>query len=143
MTQESCRIHWNTKGDHVEQVKKNRLSNAFSDLKQAVQYRKDSKAGKYSIDSYLDMIGMFSDKLILEARQEKLRFINGSCTVLSDDRFQNLYFKVELYFENADDEKIVKEFSTEKSTDLFVKETIELFKDKTVLLYEIEEPKGE
>lgn len=127
----------------MEQVKKNRLSNAFSDLKQAVQYRKDSKAGKYSIDSYLDMIGMFSDKLILEARQEKLRFINGSCTVLSDDRFQNLYFKVELYFENADDEKIVKEFSTEKSTDLFVKETIELFKDKTVLLYEIEEPKGE
>lgn len=127
----------------MEQVKKNRLSNAFSDLKQAVQYRKDSKAGKYSIDSYLDMIGMFSDKLILEARQEKLRFINGSCTVLSDDQFQNLYFKVELYFENADDEKIVKEFSTEKSTDLFVKETIELFKDKTVLLYEIEEPKGE
>lgn len=127
----------------MEQVKKNRISNAFSDLKQAVQYRKDSKAGKYSIDSYLDMIGMFSDKLILEARQEKLRFINGSCTVLSDDQFQNLYFKVELYFENADDEKIVKEFSTEKSTDLFVKETIELFKDKTVLLYEIEEPKGE
>ena len=127
----------------MEQVKKNRISNAFSDLKQAVQYRKDSKAGKYSIDSYLDIIGMFSDKLILEARQEKLRFINGSCTVLSDDQFQNLYFKVELYFENADDEKIVKEFSTEKSTDLFVKETIELFKDKTVLLYEIEEPKGE
>ena len=117
------------------------VSEAIGELINAIRFRNDSKKGKYSLDTYLDIISQRADEIIEESIQNKLYYITGLCKVSLEDK--QLKTDIELYFSNSEGERIQKTFSVEKTTSCFVRETMDLFHEKKVLIYNIDLRKGD
>lgn len=126
----------------MTKVEKKDIKGAFDEFIKALKFRNDSKQGKFSIDTYLDMLGDYTDKLIIDTKKEGLVYSNGKCTVTQNELKDSLIFHVELFFTQKDkEEMILKELSVNKPKDAFVRETEDYFINEVALVYNIEDPK--
>lgn len=95
----------------------------LADLFESIQYCMDSKKGKFSLDTYLDIIGEYADKQILAAQKEGLVYRGGQCAVKKATATSESYiFEVNLYFETETGEQVKKEAKRELPIDKFVRE---------------------
>lgn len=117
-------------------------TNVLKEMMDAIKFCIDSKKGKYSLDTYLDILGEYADRQIINEENEGLEYIGGKCSVKAsgnDSRY--IEFAVKLYFEDQHGEPVKKEAKRELPWNKFVSETVNIIGEKT-LVYNIENPGG-
>lgn len=90
----------------------------LGELFDSIKFFRESRKGKYSLDTYLDIIGEYTDQLIKESEEkEKLFFSGGECEAYKNADDDKYTFSIKMYFASPSGEKIVKEAvrSLEKS----------------------------
>lgn len=95
---------------------------AMSELWKAIKYAIESKQGKYDLDTYLDIVGEYADRLITDSeKKENLFYQGGQCEVIQlEECYQ---FSVKLYFKSEDGTDILKEASKKIKKNRFTAET--------------------
>lgn len=95
---------------------------AMSELWKAIKYAIESKQGKYDLDTYLDIVGEYAERLIAESeKKENLLYQGGHCEVTQmEDCYQ---FAVKLYFMSEDGADTIKEASKKIKKNRFTSET--------------------
>ena len=121
----------------MENGKTNSLREAFNELVKAIQYRNDSKKGLLSMDSFLDIIGDACDKEIENTKGEGANYIHGECVVEKNEESSLYKFYINLVFSNISNETFSKNMTLEKNFDDFTRETINLFDNKSEVIYSI------
>ena len=121
----------------------NEFSGAFKEMFNSIKFCIDSKKGKYSLDTYLDIVGEYADRQIIAGKNEGLEYFGGECTVKKSETDSSiLEFSVELYFENQQGESIKKEAKRNLPLSKFVDETANVISSET-LKFNIKKPGGE
>lgn len=121
----------------------NEFSGAFKEIFDSIKFCIDSKKGKYSLDTYLDIVGEYADRQIISCENEGLEYLGGKCTVKkSKIDLSLLEVSVELYFENKQGESIKKEANRNLSLSKFVGETASAIGSE-ILKFNIKKPGGE
>ena len=94
----------------------------MSELWNSIKYAIESKQGKYDLDTYLDIVGEYADRLIAESeKKENLLYQGGQCEVTQlEDCYQ---FAVKLYFKSEDGTDVLKEASKKIGKNRFTSET--------------------
>lgn len=120
----------------------NKKDSVFQDFWNSIQYYIDSKKGKYSLETYLQIISEYTDELIKDAERKGFLYKGGKCGVWKNDKSEMLEFHIEMYFENRDREVIEKEAERQLSIKKFTREAVATIGDKG-LKFNIERPKEE
>lgn len=95
----------------------------WSELWDSIKFCKESKSGKYSLDTYLDIVGEYTDRQIKSAEDEGMTYLGGECQITNSYETNTYDFEVKMFFEDCKDEKIVKEAKRSLPKDKFVSET--------------------
>lgn len=96
---------------------------ALGELFDSIKFLFDSKKGKYSLDTYLDIVSEYTDGIISDSVAEGLYYLGGECEVINNQKDSTYDFKLSLFFESKDTERIVKEASRSISKEKFTTET--------------------
>lgn len=107
-------------GNWMKHVQKNSI---WRELWDSIKFWKESKSGKYSLDTYLDIVGEYTDRLILLAENDGLTYLGGECQIINSYDTNTYDFKVKMFFENSKGENIVKEAERSLAKVKFVSET--------------------
>lgn len=96
---------------------------AWKEFCESIQFFIDSKKGKYSLETYLEIVGEYTDRLIIEAEGTGMNYSGGECTVKKKPD-ENVYeFNVKIHFTGIDDVPICKEAVRKIPIDKFTRET--------------------
>ena len=110
----------------------------LDELISSFKFYKESKKGKYSLDTYLDIISEYTDRMILQCEKESYIFLGGMCKAINND-IENTYdFTVNIYFLSCDGKRIMKEATRKLSKERFTSETEQEL--STEKLFEIKKP---
>jgi len=100
-----------------------REKSVWNELWNAIKYCKESKRGKYSLDTYLDIIGEYTDRQILNAEQEGLKYLGGECRIHNSFENEEFDFEIKMFFENDGGNSLVKESKWSLPKERFTSET--------------------
>lgn len=100
-----------------------RENSVWSELWDSIKYYKESKSGKYSLDTYLDIVGEYTDRQIKEAEENELTYLGGECQITNSYDTNTYNFAVQMFFLDNRGEKIVKEAKRNLPKEKFVSET--------------------
>lgn len=95
----------------------------LDELINSFKFYRESKKGKYSLDTYLEIVGEYTDRLILQCEKEGLMYVGGTCTVENNSVESTFDFKVKMYFESAEGNNILKEATRSLKKERFTSET--------------------
>lgn len=98
-------------------------SSVLNELIKAFKYYIESKKGKYSLKTYLDIIGEYTDRLIVTGEKEGFSFLGGTCTVANNEHDATYDFKIEMYFQDNEGNNITKEATRSLNKRRFTTET--------------------
>lgn len=98
-------------------------TSVWSELWDSIKFCKESKSGKYSLDTYLDIVGEYTDRQIKLAETERLTYLDGECQITNSYETKTYDFEVKMYFQDSKGEKILKEAKRNLPKDKFVSET--------------------
>ena len=113
----------------------------IGDLFNAVIYTIESKKGKYSLETYLKIIGEYTDRVIIEQKKKGMRFRGGTCTVSkSKSDLSELMFTVRMYFVDQVGQEILQEAKRNIPAKKFTRETLSRLSDEETI-FRIDEPK--
>lgn len=118
----------------MEDTRKNSI---WSELWNSIKYCKESKSGKYSLDTYLDILEEYTDRQIIEAEEGGLTYLGGECQVInsSDNTYE---FSIQMFFSDDSGEKIIKNAKRNLPKNKFVSETKQAVGKK--IKFEIQRP---
>ena len=118
----------------MEDTRKNSI---WSELWNSIKYCKESKSGKYSLDTYLDILGEYTDRQIIESEEGGLTYLGGECQVInsSDNTYE---FFIQMFFSDDSGEKIIKDAKRNLPKNKFVSETKQAVGKK--IKFEIQRP---
>lgn len=119
-------------------MEKEQKSSVWIELMDSIKFCRESKRGKYSLDTYLDIVEEYTDGQIKSAEIEGLTYIGGECQIINSYEMKTYDFEVKMYFEDSKGEKIVKEAKRSLPKDKFVSETDRKVGEK--VRYEIQSP---
>lgn len=110
--------------------------NALKEMLDSVKFSIESKKGKYSLDTYLDILGEYTDLQIINGEKEGLEYIGGKCSdKVCEKNPEYMEFVVELYFENQWGEPVKREARRNIPLNKFVSETISTVGKETLSFY--------
>ena len=99
------------------------IKSALDELIGSFRFYSESKKGKYSLDTYLDIIGEYTDRIVLECEKENYTFRGGTCTAKNNNAECTYDFTVKIYFQDNDGKEIVKEATRSLPKERFTSET--------------------
>lgn len=99
------------------------VKSVLDELVASFKYYKESKKGKYSLDTYLDIIGTYTDKIIVQSELESLEFTGGVCCVKNNTLDSTYVFSIKMYFKNSEGKSILKEATRCLDKRRFISET--------------------
>lgn len=112
----------------------------FSELFDAIVFCLDSKAKKFSLDTYLDIIGKYTDKLIVGEEKNGNSFVSGKCRAeLEND---GIMFTVCMFFVDQNNMSYEKKASRKLPKTRFTHETIAILKNGPAE-FDIDKPRRE
>lgn len=117
---------------------KEQENSIWSDLWDAIKFCKESKSGKYSLDTYLDIIGEYTDRQINAAETEGLTYLGGECQITNLFEANVYDFEVKMFFKDDNGENIEKSAKRSLPKDKFVSETDREIGEK--IKFEIQRP---
>lgn len=100
------------------------LRSLWQELIDSFYYMIDSIQGKLSLDSYLDILGQYTDSLILASAQEGLSYLSGTCTIRADEAGKALLFSVELFFLGTGSQPVQKSAERALPNKKFTREAV-------------------
>lgn len=114
----------------------------IKDLIDSIIYFRESKKGKFSLNTYLDIIEQYADRQIIESEEnEGIIYMGGACEVYKIPEREMYCFNIKLYFQTEDGKSILKEANRELSYEKFTSVTKnEIGQGKT---FKIHRPKEE
>ena len=119
---------------------KNKLKDAFKQIKASLSYFVDARRGKISLESYTEIIGEFTDSVIHDEGAKGNSFLGGSCEVRVDPQNnKNILFAVTMFFEGINGDK-QKHATRSLGQEKFTREAIERIKSAEYLSYDIVRP---
>lgn len=110
----------------------------WNELWDSIKFCKESKSGKYSLNTYLDIVEKYTDKQIKSAETEGMIYLGGECQITNRYEEKEYEFEVKMYFEDDKGEKIIKEAKRNLPKDKFVSETDREVKE--IVRFEIQRP---
>ena len=113
----------------------------WSKLWNSIKYCMESKSGKYSLDTYLDIVGEYTDRQIFEAEESGLTYLGGECQITNSSADNTYEFSIQMFFSDGNGEKIKKEAKRKLPKDKFVSETDQAVGEK--IKFEIQKPNEE
>lgn len=119
-------------------MRKVQESSAWSELWDAIKYCKESKNGKYSLDTYLDIVSEYTDRQIRAAEDVNLRYVGGTCKVKNSFDADVFDFEIKMYFEDETGKSVIKEAKRGLPKNRFVSETSRIIADE--VSFEIKKP---
>lgn len=123
-------------------MKKQINNSVFQELINSIQFCVDSQKGKYSLETYLQIVGTYSDRLIMESEKEGITYIGGSCKVKKNNgQCEFLDFYVEMFFQDSNGNSIKKEAHRKLSTTKFTREAISSIGNEEIE-FNIDKPEG-
>lgn len=108
------------------------------ELISSFKFYRESKKGKYSLATYLDIVGEYTDRMILQCEKEKYTFLGGNCKVINNTIEDTYDFRINVYFENRDGKKVMKEATRQIQKSRFTSETEKEL--QTEKIFEINRP---
>ena len=102
---------------------KEKKNSVLDELFSSFKYYRESKKGKYSLDTYLDIIGEYTDRLIEKSEEESLEFLGGTCEVVNNVKEKTFVFIVKMFFRDENGNNISKEASRSLEKTKFTSET--------------------
>jgi hypothetical protein len=121
---------WMTKGQD---------NSIWTELWESIKFCKESKNGKYSIDTYLDIVGEYTDRQIKLAEDKGLIYLGGECQITNSYEKATYNFEITMFFEDCRGAKILKEAKRKLPKDRFVSETNSKIGEK--IKFDIQRPK--
>lgn len=96
----------------------------IKDLIDSIIYFRESKKGKFSLNTYLDIVEQYADRQIIESeKNEGIIYLGGTCEVYNIPERGMFCFNVKLYFQTQDGKSTLKEASRELPYEKFTSET--------------------
>lgn len=96
----------------------------WKEFLESVQFCIDSKKGKYSLEMYLEIIGEYTDRLIIQAEETGMHYSGGECVVKRNAEREVYEFSIHVYFIDGEGETVEKKAFRKISVDRFTKETV-------------------
>lgn len=111
-------------------------SSLFKELRKSFRYMIESRHGKYSLSTYLEIVGQYADTQIIEARKNGLKYIGGECVVNLEHGDPDKYvFSVEMFFVDQQGQNIRKTACRKLDSKRFTRETKEeISSEKNILI---------
>ena len=111
-------------------MKNDQQKSAWNKLWDAIKYFMESKRGKYTLDTYLDIVGEYTDRQIKAAEETGLRYVGGTCKVTSLTDKDVFVFEIKMYFEDLKGKNVLKEAKRSLPKNRFVSETSRIVEDE-------------
>lgn len=113
----------------------------ISDFFKSIGYMFQSMKGRFTIESYLELISEFTDETIVHSRNEGLIYIGGECKIKFNEELKDkITIIIEMQFKTRDGKWKQKRAQREIDQNKFVSQVIDEIKEKKELKYEINEP---
>ena len=123
-------------------MSKNTKKSTFQELIDSIHFYFDSKRGRYSLETYLQIISKYVDSLILSTEKEGMKYLGGDCKVKKNNEQDGfLSFHVEMFFEDINGNAIKKEAHRNLKIEKFTKGTINLIGNDEKK-FNIDKPEG-
>ena len=115
---------------------------ALTELKESLGYLFQSIQGRYSMESYLDILGEFTDEQINIALDSGYIYRGGELTFSTDPDQDVVKASVTMRFYDKDSNKdITKKAERQLKKKTFTSEAIKYLEDNTEVTYEIKPPR--
>ena len=95
----------------------------LGELWDSIKFWHESKRGKYGLETYLNILSEFTDRLIKEAEQSGLTYVGGECQIVNIQAEKLYDFHIKMYFQDKYGEQILKEARRKLPKDRFTSET--------------------
>ena len=126
----------------MKQEKSTNNTGIWDSIKDALKYLYQSAKGRYSLESYLDVLGQFTDEEINEALDGGDMYGGGEVTFSYTPEY--ILATIEMRFFNSDEMKNrTKKAERKLEPKLFTDEAISTIKEKGTLSFEIKAPRRE
>lgn len=114
---------------------------ALNEFFEAIKFCLESKKGRYSLQTYLDIVGEYADRQILTSEENGLTYMGGDCRVRRNDSTKTIAFRVKLFFRDQVGESLEKEAERDLPFNKFVSETVKQVGNEE-LIFNISRPEG-
>lgn len=98
-------------------------------LLNAIFYFIDSLRKKYSLETYIEVISQYTDKIILKEIESGKLYRGGNCLVKKNNKTEIL-FTVKMYFIDENGQNYIKEAARTLALSQFTRETEDLLKEE-------------
>lgn len=112
----------------------------FTPLVDAFKYLFQSAKGKYSLETYLDILSEFTDEVILDAKKENLSYIGGKAVFSINEKSNTVNIKMELEFKKPDRNWVVKKAERNLDMSDFTEESLLKIKSMGEMVFQINSP---
>ena len=131
--------------NNMESIKKSKeigkkSQSVFSDIKNSVKYMIQSAQGKYSFETYLEVLSEFTDSEIEFGEKSGLKYIGGEVTFITSDGQDGIFVSINLEFQSMSGEWKLKEAKRTLEKSMFTQESIDRLETAQETRFDIEKP---
>ncbi len=114
----------------------------WESIKKALKYAFQSAQGKYSLETYLEVMGKFTDDEINQELNKGLKYVGGEVSFYALKSDKDIRAAVELKFFDVDGKKtILKKAERRLEKSIFVDEALDYIEEKGILTFEVSAPR--
>ena len=117
--------------------------NIFAEVWRSIRYAVESALGKHSLESYLSVLGRFTDSEILEARRQGLRYCGGKVIFRAGQDSDFILAEISLYFQEAAGKAVEKTAKQKLEKRIFTMESLMKMETVGTMEFQVEEPTQE
>lgn len=118
---------------------KEKKEGVFQHFFDSIRYMRESKKRRYSLDTYLDIVEEYADRIILDCKEKGYLYKGGNCRISVDiNNSSQFLIGVKMYFKNKNADNIEKTAERYIDTKKFTTETIARIRENKELIFEIE-----
>lgn len=112
----------------------------FSEIKNLFKYMFQSAQGKYSLETYLEVLNEFTDPEIISSEENGLKYIGGEVVFLTTKSQSDILITIKLEFQDDNGDWKLKKAERRVEKSMFTQETINRLHNNQETKFEIEKP---
>ena len=112
----------------------------FSEIKNLFKYMFQSAQGKYSLETYLEVLNEFTDPEIISSEENGLEYIGGEVIFLTSKIQSDILITIKLEFQDDNGDWKLKKAERRVEKSMFTQETINRLNNNQETKFEIEKP---
>lgn len=135
----------NSKKEEMQKLenKSDENKSIFTEMVDSLKYMFQSAQGKYSLETYLEVLGEFTDSEILSGEDTGLTYIGGEVVFLTKKNESDILITINLEFQDINREWKLKSSERSVKKNMFTQETVKRLETSSKIKFEIERPEKE